>query len=129
MGIVPVFFPRPKRLHGKRNAIVASEPPSNALTVSAVTNVVFEGPSGSLVVVFDIPAGQGLNNPEGADPAKWTAVVNTTTYVGSEFLFDGGTQMTVLFSDLGGGADENTLSYAADPSDISDSLGRFPRSV
>jgi len=91
-----------------------------------VKDTIFFGPSGQLTVVFDINAGYSLVDPTtSADPAQWTVTFNHTVYQGSEFEFDGGVELTILFGDSGSDPGPNVLNYAAGPSDIEDTQGRM----
>ena len=82
------------------------------------------GPTLELNVAFNTTAAEPLNDPSGADPAKWTARYQGQKYVGSLIAAVDFETAFLQMTATGAEAGPDVLNYANAPSDISDSLGR-----
>lgn len=112
------------RRHHKRARSKTAAPPPPPLAVRSVQVVEFAYPTGSLIVGFNTTAQAPLADLSGADPAKWTVQFADVFYRGSSIVAEGPTQARLIVAAESAGPGADAVSYANDPSDIADVLGR-----
>jgi hypothetical protein len=100
-------------------------PPPAALTLLAVDALADIGAEIEMNLLFDVAAGEVLNDVSAADPTKWTARYQGEKYVGAILLNVAPDTLYLQMPPAGAEAGADVLSYANAPSDVSDSLGRF----
>ena len=100
-------------------------PPPAALTLLGVEALADIGAEIEMNLLFDVAAGEVLNDVSAADPTKWTARYQGQTYVGSILINVAPDTLYLQMTPAGAEAGADVLSYANAPSDVSDSLGRF----
>jgi hypothetical protein len=122
MPIPPTIISAKRRRHRKRLTATAPPPPA-ALQVIGVENVNYDEP----VLLFTLV----LNTTEDAplvvselDPAKWSGTWQGGGMASFTAEVAGFDRILVSLQGLAGGGGANTVSYAADPSDVSDTSGR-----
>jgi hypothetical protein len=84
----------------------------------------FDGAQGECRLLFDTTPAHPLADLSGADPAKWTVSVGGVLYQGNALNAEGFDE--VLLEVLRTADDDvpDAISYANNPSDISDTRGR-----
>jgi hypothetical protein len=97
---------------------------ADALTLIAVTDI--EETAGDLdcVLVFDTTAEHPLASVASADPQKWTMRYDGKLWVGILLTNNAFDKLSLFMAESGTEAGPDEISYANDPSDISDALGR-----
>jgi len=119
---LPPFIPRKPNRYKPRAAFVPA-PPVALMMIAA--NDVTPGPDElTFTAVFNTSAADPLESVDTADASKWTARFDGQSFQGNTLTRLSDTTISIDMVVIGpdGGPDE--VNYAADPSDIADSLGR-----
>jgi hypothetical protein len=102
---------------------VQSPPTPAGLQVVGVENVVYDEPLLSFTLVLNTTPEDPLVGT-GLDPENWSATYEggaMTAYAADVVAFD---RINVTVQGTPGGGGPSTVSYAADPGDVSDTSGR-----
>jgi hypothetical protein len=118
----PEFIPIKRRAHRRRRGASTSPAPAT-LEVVGVENVFYDEPVLTFTVVFNTTADAPL--VEGVlDPEKWSGVYQGGEMTGLTADYAGFDRILVSLQGAAGAGGASSVSYANDPSDVSDSLGR-----
>ena len=122
-----MLIPLPPKSHRRRarTKLPTTAAPVAGLTVVGVEGVEIFGGQLQINVIFDTTFENPINDPSGADPAKWTARFGGQKYTGVLLAAVVEDRIYLLLDPAGAEAGADVLNYANAPSDISDSSGRF----
>jgi hypothetical protein len=120
---MPIVIPDIPFIGGRRKRAANAAPAPAALAVIGVENVNYDDPLLSFTLVLDTTAEDPLV-ADTLDPDKWSATYEGgafTSYSAEVVAFD---RINVTVQGVAGGGGASSVSYAADPSDVSDTSGR-----
>jgi hypothetical protein len=117
----PVKFRKPRAR--MKPSDVSLAPPPAALSVIGVENVFYDEPLLTFTLVFNTTEDAPLVAGE-LDAGKWSAVYQGGGFFCESAAVGGFDRIDVTMNGTPGAGGASSVSYANDPSDVSDSLGR-----
>jgi hypothetical protein len=121
--LLPPMNYRPPRRPKARKRRPA--PPLPPMVVTSIVNVTPTVSGLEVNLAVDTTEAFPLLPTTAADPTKWTAQYDATLYVGASVETVGWNELLVVFAISGYEERPALVEYSANPSDISDTLGRM----
>ncbi len=121
MLLIPPPLYRPRR---RIKSGAASSSPGTSLTVVAVRDVVLDGDSVRMTLVFDTTQAAPLLDVSAAEPAKWNVRYQGIHFMGYSLNRLNYRSIRLTTSEAEASPGANELNYSNAPSDIADTLGR-----
>ena len=119
MPLPPTFIPANPRVRRKRRTGAV-----DSLAVIGALVEMADGANAVLRMTFNTSAGSPLADLSGIDCTKWTGRVDGIAYRGSTVESQSFDTLRIYFDGQGADAGIDQVSYANNPSDIADLLGR-----